>query len=77
MDCSCCWVPSRHHLFGRKRPVSQVAMWAHGVAMAPPTLDNDPSLLKAEEDLGVEQLISKPSVEALDLAVPQLLPGMM
>ena len=52
-------------------------MWAHGVAMAPPTLDNDPSLLKAEEDLGVEQLISKPSVEALDLAVPQLLPGMM
>jgi hypothetical protein len=44
----------------------------HGVVVAPPALNDDLSLLERIEDLAIEQLISKPRIEALDEPV---LPG--
>jgi hypothetical protein len=43
------------------------------VVVHPPLVENDPSLWQAQEQLTVEQLIPKPTVEALDITV--LLPS--
>jgi hypothetical protein len=43
------------------------------VVVAPPALDDDLGLAQTVEDLAVEQLTAKASVEALDVAV---LPGL-
>ena len=39
------------------------------VVVHPPLVENDPSLRQAQEQLPVEQLVAKPDVEALHLAV--------
>jgi len=44
-------------------------MWALGVVVAPPALDDDLGLGEAVEDLPVEQLVPEFRVEALTVAV--------
>ena len=39
------------------------------VVVHPPLVENDPSLWQAQEQLPVEQLVSKPAVEALHVTV--------
>src|SRR3954451_2816336 len=47
-------------------------MRAHAVVAASPVLDDDLRLAQRVEDLAIQQLVSKPGIEALDRAV---LPG--
>jgi hypothetical protein len=50
-------------------PVAQRGVRAQGVVVLAPTLDDDPSLSKAVEQLTVQELIAKLGVEALAIAV--------
>jgi len=47
-------------------------VWADGVVVDTPLLDDDLGLADRVEDLAVEQFVPEPRVEALDVAV---LPG--
>ena len=38
-------------------------MWANGIVMPPPTLDDDLRLLQRVENLSIQQLVSEPGVE--------------
>src|SRR3954463_2938575 len=67
--------------FSRRRPqdhfwcgrlVAQGRVWAAGVVVPPPALDDDLGLGQRVEDLTVEQLVTELAVEALAVAV---LPG--
>ena len=44
-------------------------MWANGIVMPPPTLDDDLRLPERVENLPVQQLVSEAGVEALDVSV--------
>ena len=44
-------------------------MWPPVVVVRPPLVENDPSLWQAQEKLPVDQLVSKPAVEALHVTV--------
>ncbi len=44
-------------------------MWPPVVVVHPPLVENDPSFRQAQEQLTVEQLVPKPAVEALHVAV--------
>jgi hypothetical protein len=44
-------------------------VWSNGVIVTPPCLDQHPCLGEAVEDLAVEQLVAKRTVEALVIAV--------
>src|ERR687898_1466865 len=54
---------------GCGRPVGQRGVWAKGVIVPTPALDDDLGLLERGEDLAVEQLVPELGVEALDVAV--------
>ena len=47
-------------------------MWALGIVVAAPTLDDDPCLGEAVEDLTIQQFVAELGVEALAVTV---LPG--
>ncbi len=53
----------RDDRFWGRRAVSEGAMWADGVVVAAPLLDQDLCLAEREEDLAVEQLVAEPGVE--------------
>ena len=44
-------------------------MWPPVVVVHPPLVENAPSVRQAQEQLPVEQFISKPAIEALHIAV--------
>ena len=44
-------------------------MWAKGVVVATPALDDDLGLLERVEDFAIEELVAELRVEALDVAV--------
>lgn len=58
--------------FGGWRAVGPNAVWSLGVVMFPPLFDQDMRPAQRVEDLTIEQLISKPCIEALAISV---LPG--
>ena len=68
---------ARDEGLGRRREVTERAVRAHGVVVAPPRLDQDLGFGQAEEHLAIEQLVTKLAVEALAVAVLQGLPGSM
>ena len=44
-------------------------MWADRVVMAPPRFDENPGFLQGVENLPVQELVTQPGVESLDVAV--------
>ena len=44
-------------------------MWADGIVMPTPALDDDLSLAERIEYLTVQQLVSEPGIEALDVTI--------
>jgi hypothetical protein len=44
-------------------------MRSDGIVVPPPAFEDDLRLAQAVEDLSVQQLISEPGIEALDVAV--------
>ena len=46
----------RNDRFRCRRPVSQAAMWADGVVVAPPGFDEDLGLFEGVEDFPVQEL---------------------
>jgi hypothetical protein len=54
---------------GRRGQPLQPAMRPPVVVVHPPLVENDPSFWQAQEQLPVEQLVSKPAVEALHVTV--------
>lgn len=49
--------------------VSKRAVGAFGVAMTPPSFNDDLGLFQRVEDFSVEQFVAQAGVEALDIAV--------
>src|ERR1044072_914389 len=60
-----CWY---EHLRGW-RLVAQRGMRAHRVVVPSPALDDDLCLAQRVEDLAIEQLVTQPGIERLDVAV--------
>ena len=60
---------SWHEHLGGRCPVAEGRMRPDGVVMPAPALDDDLRLAKSVEDLSVEQLVPKPGIEALDVAI--------
>src|SRR6056297_2066160 len=55
--------------FRSRRAIAEGAVWADGVVVDAPLLDDDLGLADGVEDLAVEQFVPEPRVEALNVAV--------
>lgn len=55
-------------VFGR-RPIAQGAVWSDGIIIVSVFFKLFPGLLQGKEDLGIQQLIPKPSIERFNIAV--------
>jgi hypothetical protein len=53
----------------RRRSIAQAAVWSDGVIVTPQCLDQHLCLAEAVEDLAVEQLVAKRTVQALVVTV--------
>ena len=59
----------RHHDLRRRRPVAKRGMRPHPVVVPTPTLNHNLCLPQRVEHLTIEQLVTQPRIETLDIAV--------